>query len=422
MQAFENFLCWFFGLPEEKIEPDGRTRYNLHDNDVLWSVELSVFFISLVVFVINFLYTVFCEEVILPWQTTAGVASFLGLLAIAIAFPAFAVGKPTELVIRIFLAGPKYFLRSRYFRIPGLTTVVTIPGDKLILKTADRPGQPLSVTSMVSLGTKYGSIAGATKATKLFFSLKLVVRIDVYNMAETVVQTFYRDFEQSHGNGISKVTSEVLEIVAARADEELQLHELEQYLENVAVMNVELANRLRAPLEAIGITIVQVTIEDIQDEKPGGPLEAIRRAIDAEAASSATQRQAVADGAARVVQAQQATLAGVAEQDARRQVFVAEAAAQAQRVLAEEQAALAKLQPLKQEMALMKGQGAQVLLAKISQLPPTDTTAVLKAFAEAISMKPTTLVSLGDILNAHGVTAVTNALQKLFPGAFPPSP
>lgn len=306
--------------------------------------------------------------------TGAGIGAIVGLILALIFFPSFffRVG-PDILCVQTFFGealqlNDTWALKAR----SQYVTIVLIPGSQEVFSTANEAGEARSFTVQLLQGL------GVGRTDEQLVVLRTVYRISIWDYPSEVVKAFYREFACRNGETTDaamaravreKVEPDVFAVLAANADTVLQGTEVESLLTDVGTANAALLAKLRAPLLQIGINVLQVAIDRVDDVQAGGYVASLSQGQRAGRQAIARQQQADADRDA-----------GIAEADSRRAVLVQQELTEQQALAVAAVRAQREIQPLLARLNVLAGQEEWIaaMVADYNQLPPDQKAEVLK--------------------------------------------
>jgi regulator of protease activity HflC (stomatin/prohibitin superfamily) len=354
---------------------------------------------------------------------------------------------PATLGVRQFLGPKKMFMECRVFAPPKLSSLVLIPGDRMIEFT-QKMGKS-DFEAQVQSGI-YGNVP--EKPLEVNIHAAIVFGIDIRQCPDTVVRMYYEDFRHNNTEvALKDVAGRVLPLLFSAADSVIQRHTIADLFKNVQTVNNALVTDLQGEMFKSGIDLKQFLIEDVEDIKGKDAIvKSIRDAATQEAASiaaiaiaQATSKQTIEtakaekDGKIEAANAKKEyrekeieTEQAVALRNLAMQLEVATKATtvKEQIVKVREQEALAKVAELKARLTVLQGGDAQraALLSVLEKAGPENLVAVLKDLATnaGIKMDHGTLVSLGGQLrDAQGFPAILDTIidgiQKMTPPKTP---
>lgn len=319
----------------------------------------------------------------------------------------FSTASPVVLSVRQLFGVPKAFLGCLFFDWKQLTVTVEIPGDRLIESTSDQAGNARTVTSAIKIGNRYGKVLAqlgnqeskdksevdyAESTIEALFIIKVVFYLDIWKMTDKVIETYYFDFQQGQANGRRKVVDQVMDIVVAQCDVVLQGKTLDQCLNEATEINKALMEHLTEVLKAIGVSLIQVTLERTLDLVPEGPIFQMYRATRVRTESRVQQENAASRQAARI-----------AELKAQLQIADQERETYAKKVEVEKEIGKMEVQRLLERLAVYAGVDPAVaqLLAKLEQMEPAKAAEFYTAAAKSAGFN----TQSGNITLVNGTTA-----------------
>lgn len=266
-----------------------------------------------------------------------------------------------------------------------------------------------------------------------FIILEIVFTLGIWTLPKLLSEKFFTEFnrrwqdrdikdDKNRYNAMKTVRAQILDIVLGNADGVFQDFSMQELNANVDRANRELTDMLRPLLQRIGVELEQVIIVRVLDmPNVTGFQTTMQKGLQAKQQANLAVKRSKQDARERIADAEQNLRATEKEMETRRKAAEFQETAIAAEVKVAEQVALRNLQPLIQELTVLKDQEnrSALLSAKLSELGSTQMEAILVQFAKSLGLNVEhggniTFTSVaGDPVRFHPGMAASEIIKTL---------